>query len=124
MKTFRIVPTIYNFVSFEEFNKQFELGEGDILVTSRRRFEKFVKPLGIDIPVIFQADYGKGEPTDEMDRFLGNFLDKKPLREYGMTEEQAVPFAKSTVDNQQRILGNNYVELTEDEIRGIFERLY
>ena len=33
-------------------------------------------------------------------------------------------FAKSTVDNQQRLLGNNYVELTEAEIAEIFQNLY
>ncbi len=61
---------------------------------------------------------------DELDAFLGKILDKKPLKEYGMTEDQVAPFAKSTVDNQQRLLGNNYVPLTEEEIAEIFQNLY
>lgn len=59
-----------------------------------------------------------------LDEFLGKILEKKPLKEYGMTEDQVAPFAKSTVDNQQRLLGNNYVPLTEEEIAEIFQNLY
>ena len=61
---------------------------------------------------------------DELDTFLGKILEKKPLREYGMKEEQIAEFAKSTIDNQQRLLGNNYVPLTEEEIAEIFRNLY
>ena len=60
----------------------------------------------------------------ELDKFLGKILEKKPLKEYGMTEDQVASFAKSTVDNQQRLLGNNYVPLTEEEIAEIFQNLY
>ena len=59
-----------------------------------------------------------------LDEFLGKLIELKPLREYGMTEDQIAPFAKSTIDNQQRLLGNNYVELTEEEIAEIFKNLY
>jgi 4-hydroxybutyrate dehydrogenase len=61
---------------------------------------------------------------DELDALLGNLLPKKPLKEYGMEEEQIDSFTKSTVDNQQRLLGNNYVFLTNEEIREIFAALY
>lgn len=61
---------------------------------------------------------------DALDEFLGKIIEKKPLKEYGMTEDQVAPFAKSTVDNQQRLLGNNYVPLTEEEIAEIFQNLY
>ena len=29
-------------------------------------YDPYVKPLGIDVPVIYQEKYGKGEPSDEM----------------------------------------------------------
>ena len=61
---------------------------------------------------------------DELDKFLGNLIELKPLKEYGMTEDQIKTFAKSTIDNQQRLLGNNYVELSEEEIAEIFQNLY
>ncbi|MDR1495613.1 MAG: iron-containing alcohol dehydrogenase, partial [Clostridiales Family XIII bacterium] len=61
---------------------------------------------------------------DELDSLLGGLLPKKPLREYGMTEDQIDSFTKSTIDNQQRLLGNNYVYLTDGDIREIFAELY
>ena len=60
----------------------------------------------------------------ELDKFLGELIELKPLREYGMTEDQVAAFAKSTIENQQRLLGNNYVPLTEEEIAEIFRNLY
>jgi len=60
----------------------------------------------------------------ELDKFLGKLIELKPLREYGMTEDQVATFAKSTIENQQRLLGNNYVPLTEEEIAEIFQSLY
>jgi 4-hydroxybutyrate dehydrogenase len=60
----------------------------------------------------------------ELDKFLGQFIEKKKLRDYGMVEAQIDEFTKSTVDNQQRLLGNNYVFLTDDEIKEIFANLY
>ena len=74
----------------------------------------FADILGCDVADVY----------DKLDEFLGQILRKKPLREYGMTEDQAVEFAKSTVENQQRLLGNNYVELSEEEIADIFRRMY
>ena len=61
---------------------------------------------------------------DKLDEFLGQILRKKPLREYGMTLDQADEFARLTVENQQRLLGNNYIELSEEEIAGIFRKMY
>ncbi|MCL1895160.1 MAG: 4-hydroxybutyrate dehydrogenase [Clostridiales bacterium] len=61
---------------------------------------------------------------EALDAFLGKLIARKPLREYGMTEAQIDEFAVSTVENQQRLLVNNYVFLEDQEIRGIFEELY
>ena len=65
-----------------------------------------------------------GAVYGEFDAFLGKLIAKKPLREYGMTEAQIDEFTKSTVDNQQRLLGNNYVFLEDEDLRGIFAELY
>ncbi|MDR2457002.1 MAG: 4-hydroxybutyrate dehydrogenase [Clostridiales Family XIII bacterium] len=60
----------------------------------------------------------------EFDKFLGQIIEKKPLHEYGMTEVQIEEFAKSTIDNQQRLLVNNYIELSNDDLKEIFKTLY
>lgn len=61
---------------------------------------------------------------DALEAFLNKLIAKKPLKEYGMVEAQIDEFTKSTVANQQRLLGNNYVALTDEEIREIFANLY
>lgn len=64
------------------------------------------------------------EVFTQLDELLGHLLSKKPLREYGMKEEEVRGFAESVIKTQQRLLANNYVELTLDEIEGIYSRLY
>ena len=64
------------------------------------------------------------DPWDAMDKLLEQLLPPKPLREYGMTEADIELFADSVVREQQRLLVNNYVELSRDEIRDIFKRLW
>jgi 4-hydroxybutyrate dehydrogenase len=61
---------------------------------------------------------------DYLDTFLGKLIEKKPLRDYGMVEAQIDEFTKSTVDNQQRLLANNYCYLDDAELRKIFADLY
>lgn len=66
MKALRIVPEISSFDTFREFCDDFAVGGGDVIVTIKPMYDKYIKPLGIDMPVLFFEDYGSGEPTDEM----------------------------------------------------------
>lgn len=61
---------------------------------------------------------------DELEKFLGKLIKKQPLKEYGMKEAEIDEFTKLTVDNQQRLLANNYVFLEDSEIREIFANLW
>lgn len=67
---------------------------------------------------------GDFQVYEALDDFLGKLIVKKPLKDYGMTESQIDEFTKSTVENQQRLLVNNYVPLSDDELRAIFTVLY
>ena len=95
MKTFRVVPQISCCDTFHEFADHFQVGNGDILVTNRRRYEKYVKPAGVAIPVLFREDYGKGEPTDEMIDAMYTVGKKLPaeLRETALGGCAATPSA-------------------------------
>ena len=95
MKTFRVVPQISCCDTFREFADHFQVGNGDILVTNRRRYEKYVKPTGVAIPVLFREDYGKGEPTDEMIDAMYTVGKKLPaeLRETALGGCAATPSA-------------------------------
>lgn len=68
--------------------------------------------------------------SEESDIFkvLAGVLDKllirKPLKDYGMKTEEIEKFADSVIEGQQRLLNNNYIPLTRDEIRDIYKILY
>ena len=66
MEALRIVPRIYYFDTVQEFCEQFSLGSEDIIVTNSWIYEPYMKGLCPDVPVIFQEEYGNGEPTDQM----------------------------------------------------------
>lgn len=59
-----------------------------------------------------------------LDTLLRAILPKKSLREYGMKEEEIQEFTDSVLENQQRLLQNNFVPLTRDHILAIYQALY
>ena len=46
MQALRVVPAIHYFDTFKDFNDEFKLGKGDILVTNQWMYDPYVKPLG------------------------------------------------------------------------------
>lgn len=109
---FHIAHGEANFICFTEVFKMYmrKQPKGKIEIVNKI----FADVLGCDTANVY----------DELDKFLGKILAKTPLSEFGMTKDQAADFAKSTIDNQQRLLGNNYVPLTEAEVKEIFDNLY
>ncbi len=59
-----------------------------------------------------------------LDMLLGNLIAKKPLHSYGMRKEEIESFTDNVLATQQRLLANNYVELTKNEIKKIYSTLY
>ena len=59
-----------------------------------------------------------------LDKVLSCMVQKRPLREYGMREEECEQFADSVLERQQRLLGNNYVPMSREEIVDIYRKLY
>ena len=55
---------------------------------------------------------------------MGRVLPRKPMRDYGVTEDELPKYADSVVETQQRLLGNNYVPLTRGEILSIYESAF
>ena len=55
---------------------------------------------------------------------LDKLLARKPLKEYGMKVEEIESFTDSVIEGQQRLLNNNYVPLSREEIRDIYKALY
>ena len=60
----------------------------------------------------------------ELYALMDRVLERKPMRAYGVTEDELPKYADSVIETQQRLLGNNYVPLTRDEILAIYESAF
>lgn len=61
---------------------------------------------------------------DELEKVLNVILKKKPLREYGVKEEELPDFAESVIKNQQRLMKNSFVPLDTEKVLKIYRELY
>ena len=60
----------------------------------------------------------------KLESLLENILKRKPLHEYGMKEQEIEEFTVSVLENQQRLLKNNFVPLDAERIAKIYRELY
>ncbi|GLH73604.1 4-hydroxybutyrate dehydrogenase [Geothrix limicola] len=67
---------------------------------------------------------GQDSVYDRLDLLFGQLLQKNNLRFYGMKREEIETFADTVMQKQGRLLANNYVALTRDEIRDIYQSLF
>lgn len=75
----------------------------------------------------YMADLLECEETEvytALSSLLDHILPCRRLHEYGMTEAEIETFADSVIANQQRLLANNYVPLSREDIRDIYASLY
>lgn len=64
------------------------------------------------------------EVYEELEKLLNHLIQKKALHEYGMTEEQIEEFTDSVLENQGRLMANNFVELDRARIVKIYKELF
>ena len=64
------------------------------------------------------------EVYEELEKLLGHIIQKKALHEYGMKAEEIESFTDSVMENQQRLLANNFVFLDRDRIVKIYRELF
>lgn len=64
------------------------------------------------------------EAYDRLDTLLGRLCDKNRLHTYGMKPEEVEAFADTVIQKQGRLLANNYVALSRDEIRDVYQSLF
>lgn len=92
------------------------------------KYYKKKQPIGKiqEIQKLFANIIGCSEDNsfDELEKILNNLLSLKPLREYGMKEEEIVGFSESVIATQQRLLGNNYVKFEKEDLINIYSKLY
>lgn len=101
-----------NYAVFTGVMNQYMALRADGAIAELNRF--MAEILGCDVADVYTA----------LEDLLDSLLPKKPLRAYGMTEEEIETFADSVVENQQRLLANNFVPLSRDQIRDIYRAVY
>lgn len=57
-------------------------------------------------------------------RLMEDILQRKDLRDYGIGEEELPVFTDSVIQGQQRLLKNNYVPLTREDMLDIYRSCY
>jgi 4-hydroxybutyrate dehydrogenase len=69
-------------------------------------------------------DCRKDRVFDTLELLLERLIEKPALRSYGMEEKDIILFTESVISGQQRLLDNNYVPLSKDDIKMIYSSLY
>ena len=64
------------------------------------------------------------QPLEALYELMDEVLKAQPLREFGVKEEDLPVFANSVINTQLRLLKNNYVELTEEQVLDIYRAVY
>ncbi|MCD8231518.1 MAG: 4-hydroxybutyrate dehydrogenase [Clostridiales bacterium] len=65
-----------------------------------------------------------GEVFEELEKLLNVLIPKKPLHEYGVTEQDLTDFTESVMVNQGRLMANNFVELDKERVYKIYRELW
>lgn len=66
----------------------------------------------------------EGEVYEKLEKLLGFLLPKKALHEYGVPREKLAEFADSVMENQGRLMANNFVEINREQVLEIYNKLY
>jgi len=69
-------------------------------------------------------DCPKNHAFEQIEKLLSQLIKKPALRDYGMEEKEIILFTESVLTQQGRLLANNYVELSKDDIKMIYSSLY
>ncbi|MCL2111471.1 MAG: 4-hydroxybutyrate dehydrogenase [Clostridiales bacterium] len=111
MQTLKLVPVIHYFDTVKEWIEAFPIVDSDLFVTNKWLYEQYLKPLGGNPQVIFQEEYGEGEPTDEMIDAMHKDLKRT---EYG----RIAAFGGGTILDICKVLSLNIPDRSEDLFTG------
>lgn len=66
MQELMLRPAIYHYETCKEFAQALQIGKGDLMITNKYIYDPYFAPLQLQCDVLFQEQYGTGEPSDEM----------------------------------------------------------
>ncbi len=61
---------------------------------------------------------------EKLEELLNVLLPKKALHEYGVREEELETFTDSVMTEQGRLMANNFVPLSREQVLEIYRKLY
>ena len=80
MKQLMLKPAIYKYGTCREFAEEFQIGAGDLVITNQYIYEPAFGSLNLQCDVIYQENYGAGEPSDEMAEAIYKDIKGNPRR--------------------------------------------
>ncbi len=80
MKQFMVKPEIYKYETAREFAEEFQIGKGDLVITNEYIYQPYFGPLDLECDVIYQENYGLGEPSDDMAEAIYKDIPGEPKR--------------------------------------------
>lgn len=69
-------------------------------------------------------DVEKEDSLKALFELTNQILKRKPLSSYGIKKEELPEFMNSVIEGQQRLLNNNYVELSSNDMLEIYNNVY
>ncbi|MDR0910827.1 MAG: 4-hydroxybutyrate dehydrogenase [Spirochaetaceae bacterium] len=89
-----IKPELQYFKTCKEFADEFKPGKDDLVLTNQYIWEPFFGKLGLECRTVFQENFGKGEPTDEMFAAIYEAAGKGFKRVFGIGGGTVIDIAK------------------------------
>jgi len=80
MQELMVKPTIMKYDTCKQFAEDFQIGEGDLIITNEYIYEPNFKTLNLKCDILFQEKYGTGEPSDEMAEAMYHDMPKDSKR--------------------------------------------
>ena len=112
--------------------KKYEDELAELKVVKRKEVAQKIKEAREQGDLSENAEYdaAKDEQRDielrieELEKLLNNLLPKKALHEYGVTEAELEEFTDSVLENQGRLMANNFVKLDRDRVLKIYREVF
>lgn len=101
MKLFKLPTQIHKFQAFKEFADEFQIGEGDLVLTHQFIYDPFMKDLSLKADFLMQETFGAGEPSDLMiDSIMAELKGKSYKRIIAVGGGTVIDIAKLLVFNE------------------------
>ncbi len=94
MKLLTIKPTVSLFQTCQDFADNYKLAETDLVITNKYIYDPYFGKMGLKCHVLYQEEYGLGEPSDEMAEKIYAAIPKNVKRIFAIGGGTIIDIAK------------------------------